>query len=116
MRMQAIKDALQHGPMSTVELAEMLKEKRENVNKDLRRLRDRREVYISYYERQPEGYSGAFVPYYRVGKHQDASKPELLSCKERARVYRQRNKALIMARRRPDLVSAMGVWSGLGSR
>lgn len=116
MRMQAIKDALKHGPMSTVELAQMLKEQRENINKDLRRLRDRREVYISYYERQPEGHSGAFVPYYKLGKYHDANKPEVLSCKERAKVYRQRNKALITARRRPEVVSAMGVWSGLGNR
>lgn len=116
MSMLAIKEALQHGPLSTQELCAMLNQARVAVNKSLRRLRDRREVFIGSWERQPEGHQGAFVPYYKLGNHQDVKRPEPLSVSERNKLYRRRHKARISARRYPHHVSALGVWSGLGGR
>jgi hypothetical protein len=116
MSMLSIKGALQHGALSTVELCETLNKERVAVNKSLRRLRDRKEVFILYYERQPEGHRGSFVPYYSLGSMRDAKKPAPLSISERNKQYRRRHKAAISARRYPHHVSAMGVWSGLGAR
>ena len=116
MSMFAIKQALEHGPMSTAELCELLGQARVAINKSLRRLRNRKEVFISYYERQPEGRSGAFVPYYNLGHHYDAKQPEPLSIPERNKLYRKRHRARISARRYPKHMSALGVWAGLGAR
>ncbi|CAB5219060.1 hypothetical protein UFOVP229_24 [uncultured Caudovirales phage] len=102
--------------MSTLDICMLLNQARVAVNKSLRKLRDRNEVFISFYERQPEGRTGAFVPHYNLGKHQDAKKPTPISKAERDKAYRRRHKARISAKRYPHHVSALGVWSGLGGR
>lgn len=116
MSMYTIKLALEHGPLSVRELMEATGQARVALNKSLRRLRDRKLVYISAYERQPEGNQGAFVPYYTLGDAKDAPRPKALSVSERNKIYRRRHKAAISARRYPHLRESLGVWAGLGGR
>lgn len=116
MSMKTIKQALEHGPLCMVELSEILKQHRSTITHPLRALRDRNEVYIAYYERQPEGQGGAFIPFYALGNRRNANKPTPIPRIERDRLYRKRHKAAISARRYPHHVAAMGVWAGLGAR
>jgi hypothetical protein len=114
--MMAIKEVLQHGPLSVREMVELLGQARVALNKSLRRLRDRKQVYICAWERQPEGHQGAFVPYYTLGDEPDAQRPKALTVSERNKEYRRRHQAAISARRYPHLRETLGVWAGLGGR
>lgn len=116
MSMLTIKQALEHGPLCMVELAEILKQHRSTITHPLRTLRNRRQVFIAYYERQPEGRGGAFIPFYKLGNHQDAKMPTPIPKQERDKAYQRRHKAAISARRYPHLREAQGVWAGLGAR
>jgi len=116
MSVEAVKEALRHGPMSSLELAQMLGRSQVFVRKRLRILRDKKSVYISVYERAPEGKAGPFVPYYSLGRKTDVPRPKPITKTEmHARNWR-RYKALIQARRRPHIRESMGPWAGLGVR
>ena len=116
MSMRTIKNALKHGPLSMVELAQALDQGRTVITRPLRKLRDRKEVHVAHYERQPEGYGGAFIPFYALGDKQDARTPAPIPRVERDRAYRRRHKARISAKRSPHYHTSMGVWAGLGGR
>jgi hypothetical protein len=116
MSMKTIKQALEHGPLCMVELAGILKQHRSTITHPLRKLRDRKEVHVAYYERQPEGQGGAFIPFYKLGGQHDARRPAPITKQERDKTYRRRHSAIISAKRYPHHVAAMGVWSGLGAR
>jgi hypothetical protein len=87
---------------------------RVSLTKSIRKLRDRKQVYICEWERQPEGKQGGYIVYYALGDQPDAKRLAPLSLSERNKLYRKRHKAVIALRRYTKHHTALGVWAGLG--
>lgn len=101
------------GPMSTAELMLFLDRKAAAMNDATRRLRMRKMVHITRWERQPDGHKGAMIPIYAAGDAEDAPKPKPLDVKQRNKRYRKRHAVAISIRRYGDARNSVGMWSGL---
>lgn len=116
MSEQSVLNAIRElGPMGTTELAQHLDLHRQTVVQTMRRLRDKKRVYISGYQRQDGGGRGWYTVLYSIGNKQDRPKPKGLTPTERSRRYRERNKAII-ALRRAKVKTQATPWTGLGAR
>lgn len=99
------------GPMTRLELQQMLKLSDQDVISAIRRLKEAKRIRICKYER-PDG-NGNFAPVYAEGAGADAKRPKPLTKEEVTRRYNQRHSAVISARRYAEYHKAMGPWAGL---
>lgn len=108
--LKALKDI---GAMSASELELHTGFKRLVVNDCLRRLRDKGEIYVSRFERQPDGTAGRCIPYYTAGCGVDAMEPKQLTSKQRNAMYRKRHAAILRARTNARRGRTVSMWKGL---
>lgn len=72
--------------------------------------RQKREVHISEWSRNKSGHS---VGLYMLGDEPDAPRPKSMTHAVRSRNYRQRNPAVLRARRPSKFIHSAGLWAGL---
>ena len=114
MTMQQITHALEHiGPLSALELSLQLVLSRLAVNKQVKQLREKKRVYITRFERQPDGVQGRCTPVYALGEKNDAKPLDRNHRREVSQRYYARHSAVISTRRYSKRRTALGVWAGL---
>ena len=114
MSMESIVAALSDiGPMSAAELTTHIGLSRVTVGRQIRALRERKQVYIKEYVSQPAGTQGMHIVMYAIGSRTDAVRPPRKPVAHVNREYRRRHSAIISTRRYQDYHRSMGVWGGL---
>lgn len=101
------------GPLSSYDMALLLNRTQLSIGGSLRRLRKRKLIHITKYERQPDGQKGRCIPIYAVGDVPDAPPLKRIGVLEVNKKYRKRHAAIISARRYVTERKQLGVWGGL---
>lgn len=99
------------GPMTAVELEYYLKQRRNSINKALRRMLEGRHAYICEW-RMPTG-RGSRAPVYAAGNKLSVPEPPAQTSKEVNLRYRQRNKAELSIKRYGTRSRFANIWNGL---
>jgi len=114
--MQMLKMLDDVGPMSAFELARAMGLKRLSCNHHLSQLRKYGHIHIGSYVRQRAGLRGRCIPMYAVGAGEDAEPLEPIPRIQVDANYRERHRAILIARDAVRHKREVNIWAGLGAR
>lgn len=100
---------------SVTDLARMTGRTPCSIRCSLRLLRNRKEVFISKYERQI-GVGGRSTPYYSLGEGPDVPEPKQLPRTVINKRYNKHRAAIISAKSYVRRGKTPSIWAGLGAR
>lgn len=100
------------GPMTAAEIAKQVGRGISSSRSYVRELRQLRVVFITAYERQPDGMAGRCIPVYAVGDLPDVAEPRKTPL-QRSRDYIKRHRARLWARDTIRNERTPNFWAGL---